>query len=230
MIDIYIYIYKTHATKHSHALILSIICTFSLQNLGQISIYNSARPRPMRKHVTYYSSLTWWRRQMKTFSALLALCVGNSPVTSEFPSQRPVTRSFGVFFDMRLKNGWIHNRDASDVRRYRTHYDVTVFISAGRIMSYMNVSVDPCEDFYNFACGTWVARTKAPEREDKYFDLIAILANELIDQMRRKWNYIKNGWCIESKCVGMDKTLKFVKRHCSNAKGKRLDTNDMTSI
>ena len=39
---------------------------------------------------------------MKTFSALLALCAGNSPVTGEFPSQRPVTRSFDVFFDLRL--------------------------------------------------------------------------------------------------------------------------------
>ena len=38
----------------------------------------------------------------KHFSALLALCAGNSPVTSEFPSQRPVTRSFDVFCDLRL--------------------------------------------------------------------------------------------------------------------------------
>ena len=30
------------------------------------------------------------------------LCVRNSPVTAEFPSQRPVTRSFDVFFDLRL--------------------------------------------------------------------------------------------------------------------------------
>ena len=29
-------------------------------------------------------------------------CAGNSPVTDEFPSQRPVTRSFIVFFDLRL--------------------------------------------------------------------------------------------------------------------------------
>ena len=35
-------------------------------------------------------------------SALLTLCVGNSPVTGEFPSQRPVTHSFDVFFDLRL--------------------------------------------------------------------------------------------------------------------------------
>ena len=39
---------------------------------------------------------------METFSALLALCEGNSPVTGEFLSQRPVTRSFDVFFVLRL--------------------------------------------------------------------------------------------------------------------------------
>ena len=46
----------------------------------------------------------WWRHQMEIFSALLVLCVGNSPVTGEFPSQRPVRQSFDVFFDIRLNN------------------------------------------------------------------------------------------------------------------------------
>ena len=36
------------------------------------------------------------------FSALLAMCAGNTPVTGEFPTQRPATRSFDVFFDLRL--------------------------------------------------------------------------------------------------------------------------------
>ena len=44
---------------------------------------------------------TWWRHQMETFSALLAICAGNSPVPGEFPTQRPVTRSFHVYFDLR---------------------------------------------------------------------------------------------------------------------------------
>ena len=48
---------------------------------------------------------------METFSALLAICVGNSPVHGEFPTQRPVTRSCDVFFDLRLnkrlsKHSW----------------------------------------------------------------------------------------------------------------------------
>ena len=49
-----------------------------------------------------FTNATWWRHQMEAFSALLALCERNSPVTGEFPSQRPVTRSFDVFFDKRL--------------------------------------------------------------------------------------------------------------------------------
>ena len=45
---------------------------------------------------------SWWRHQMEIFSALLAICAGNSPVPGEFPTQRPVTRSFDAFFDRRL--------------------------------------------------------------------------------------------------------------------------------
>ena len=56
------------------------------------------------RHLIYN---TWWRHQMETFSALLAICAGNSPVPGEFPTQRPVTRSFNVFFDKRLsKQSW----------------------------------------------------------------------------------------------------------------------------
>ena len=32
---------------------------------------------------------TWWRHQMETFSVLLAICVGNSPVPSEFIKPLP---------------------------------------------------------------------------------------------------------------------------------------------
>ena len=45
----------------------------------------------------------WSRHQMETFPALLAICAGNSPVSGEFPTQRPVPRSFAVFFELRQK-------------------------------------------------------------------------------------------------------------------------------
>ena len=48
------------------------------------------------------SFLPWWRHQMETFSALLAIYAGNSPLTGELPTQRPVTPSYCVFFDLRL--------------------------------------------------------------------------------------------------------------------------------
>ena len=51
---------------------------------------------------THGTLISWWRREMKTFSALLALCAENSSVTGEFPLQRPVTRSIDVLFDLRL--------------------------------------------------------------------------------------------------------------------------------
>ena len=38
---------------------------------------------------------------METFSVLLAICAGNSPIPGEFPAQRPVKRNFDVFFDLR---------------------------------------------------------------------------------------------------------------------------------
>ena len=49
---------------------------------------------------------SWWRHQMETFSAFLAICAGNSPVPGEFPAQRPVTRSFDVFFICARINGF----------------------------------------------------------------------------------------------------------------------------
>ena len=64
-----------------------------------------------RTVISFHSKIkTWWRHQMESFSVLLALCAGNSPVTGEFPAQRPVTRSFDVFFDLclnkRLSKQW----------------------------------------------------------------------------------------------------------------------------
>ena len=52
--------------------------------------------------VIYKHAIPWWRHQMENFSALLAICAGNSPVIGDFPAQRPVTRSFDVCFDLRL--------------------------------------------------------------------------------------------------------------------------------
>ena len=64
----------------------------------------------MHDHISYDQNshrdsrvyiMSWCRHQMETFSALLAFYAGNSPLPGEFPAQRPVTRSFDVFVDLR---------------------------------------------------------------------------------------------------------------------------------
>ena len=61
---------------------------------------------------------------------LLAICAGNSPVPGEFPTQRPVTRSFDIFFDLRLnKRLSKNNRETGDLRCRRSHYDIKVMDS-----------------------------------------------------------------------------------------------------
>ena len=45
---------------------------------------------------------TLWRNEMDTFSTLQVLCERKPPITGGFLSQRQVTRSFDIFFDLRL--------------------------------------------------------------------------------------------------------------------------------
>ena len=77
----------------------------------------------------YERSLTWWRHQMETFSALLALCARNSLVIGEFPSQRPVTQSFDALYYLRLNKrlgiqswGWWFETPSRSLWRQRNGF------------------------------------------------------------------------------------------------------------
>ena len=65
---------------------------------------------------------------MDAFFVLLVFSAGNSPVHGEFPSQRVVTRSLDVFFDLHLNKHWVNIRDAGYLRRHRAPYAVTVMM------------------------------------------------------------------------------------------------------
>ena len=85
---------------------------------------------------------SWWRHPMKTFSALLAICAGHWPVNGEFPTQRPMTRSFDVFFDLRQNKrlskqswGWWFETPSR-------HYDVIVMSKKFKISKYHNISYE----------------------------------------------------------------------------------------
>ena len=63
---------------------------------------------------------------MKTFSALLAICAGNSPVTGEFQHKGQWRETWMFSLICARMNGWVYNGEAGDLRRYRAHYDVTI--------------------------------------------------------------------------------------------------------
>ena len=111
----------------------------SLLRLITKKIERSACPRKIQRWLVdsthkgpaVTSGFSWWRHQMETFFSLVAICAGNSPVTGEFPAQRPVTRSFDVFFGLHLNK---RSSEAGDLRRFRAHYDVTVLSQRGPAM------------------------------------------------------------------------------------------------
>ena len=70
----------------------------------------------------------WWRHKMETFPVLLATCVGNSPVTGEFPTQRPVTPSLDVFFDLCLNIRFSKQSWGCWFEMPTHSYDVTVML------------------------------------------------------------------------------------------------------
>ena len=87
-------------------------------HLARVSGYQASIPNKGHQ--------AWWRHQMETFSVLLTICAGNSPVPDEFPTQRPVTRSFDVFFDLRPNKrlskqswGWWFDTPSRPLWRHR---------------------------------------------------------------------------------------------------------------
>ena len=71
---------------------------------------------------------TWWRHQMETFSALLAICAGNSPVPGNSPHKVQWRGALMFSLICAWISGWVNNREAGDLRRNHAHYDIIVMI------------------------------------------------------------------------------------------------------
>ena len=83
-----------------------------------------------------FLSIPWWRHQTGTFSALLALCAGNSrsPVNSPHKDQWREALMFDLI--CAWTNVYVNNRDAGDLRRHHAHYDVIVMQNVLSIISW----------------------------------------------------------------------------------------------
>ena len=85
---------------------------------------------------------SWWRHQMETFSTLLAICAGNSPVPGEFPDKSQWRGALVFSLICVWINGWVNNGEAGDLRLYRAHYDVTVMWKPPVTMGQQCVNTD----------------------------------------------------------------------------------------
>ena len=56
-------------------------------------------------------------------------CVGNLPLTGEFPAQSLWRVSLMFSLICTWIKGWLNNREAGDLRRHRADYDVTVMMT-----------------------------------------------------------------------------------------------------
>ena len=63
---------------------------------------------------------------METFSALLALCAGNSPVPVNSPHKGQWRGALMFSLICARINDWVNNREVGDLRRHHGHYDVNV--------------------------------------------------------------------------------------------------------
>ena len=86
-----------------------------------------------------YLVYTWWRHQMETFSALLALCAGNSPVPVNSPHKGQYRGALMFYLIYAWINDWVNNREAGDLRRQCGHYDVIVM--SGKYQKYAAIVV-----------------------------------------------------------------------------------------
>ena len=92
---------------------------------GQIN--NGLAPmRPVLLIHIYLTGPPWWRHQMETFSALLAICAGNSPVPVNSPHKGQWRGALMFSLISAWINGWVNNREAGDLRCNRAHYHVIV--------------------------------------------------------------------------------------------------------
>ena len=105
---------------------------------------------------------------IETISALLAICAGNSPVTGEFPVQRPVTRKFDVFFDLRPNKrlskrwwGWWFETPSRPLWRYcNANFTICTLYSFQFIQAWSKI----CSSFVQPVIRAWhrcVTRTNA---------------------------------------------------------------------
>ena len=138
---------KYHTESRNNYIRLRLIFFFSQTNEIPAIVIEINHFTALSSHWSF----TWCRHQMETFSALLALCDGNTPFTGVFPWQRPVTQGIDVFFDLRLNKRLSEHSIRRWLRRHRAHYDITA-MKPRALISWQQPGVYWCKLKLNTVC------------------------------------------------------------------------------
>ena len=132
---------------------------------------------------------SWWRHQMETFSALLALCVGGIPWSlGNSPQQGQWRRALMFSLVCHWINGSVNNHEAGDLRRHHAHYDITVMFS------------------FNF-------KNKYPNPKQIYIMRCKLIYNKVIYKLDLKLIYnitYGNNTTFSFKSCGRERQIKFI--------------------
>ena len=134
--------------RMSNKIYLGLVC-FGLDVKTFVADSSHGLAHSLQGCITVTAPLpVWWRHQMETFSALLALSEGNhrSPVNSPHKGQWRGALMFSLI--RAWINGWTNNQDAGDLSRHFTHYDVTAMSEETmKNMGKFTRNCEPCASF-----------------------------------------------------------------------------------
>ena len=102
---------------------LNINLPLRFDELNEQAVYNKHT-----NHTQTWFDYSWWRHQMETVSALLAICAGNSPVPVNSPHKGQWCGALMFSMIYARINSWVNNREAGNLRRHPTHCDVIVML------------------------------------------------------------------------------------------------------
>ena len=101
-----------------------IVCIIYTQIIESSLWYLLLKRGPWPIELVFIAYSAWWRNQMETFSALLAICAGNLPVNS--PHKGQWRGALMPSLICACINSCVNNRKAGDLRGHRTHCFVNV--------------------------------------------------------------------------------------------------------
>lgn len=130
---------------------------------------------------------TWWKRRTSmerclTLSTAVAFVIGISLVvalaTVLYSRNKQVTRTH---FEALHSNTVVIN--APDDTTEKVCVSPGCIHTASRVLEYMDPSVDPCDDFYEFTCGNFLKKTNIPDDKSSVTSF-SIISDMLQEQLR----------------------------------------------